>query len=77
MEQVRQMADPVARGRRAAELLELCQQRAVELAKIRRDAVEEARDVLGSYTEVAKALGLSKGRITQIRNAKPSTPSDT
>lgn len=69
LEHVRQEPDPIKRGRIATELLDQYQQRSAELAQIRREAIEEARDVLGNYTEVAKALGLTKGRITQIRNA--------
>lgn len=64
--------DPVRRGRRATDLLATYQQRSVELARVRRAAVEEARDQLGgSYTEVARAFGLTKGRITQIRSSAP------
>jgi hypothetical protein len=71
-EALRTEADPVRRGRRATELLARYQQRSVELARLRRAAIEEARDQLGgSYTEVAKAFGLTKGRITQIRNSAP------
>ena len=71
-ETLRRDPDPVRRGRRATELLAAYQQRSVELARIRRAAVEEARDQLGgSYTEVARAFGLTKGRITQIRNTAP------
>lgn len=69
---LRSEPDPVRRGRRATDLLATYQQRSVELARIRRAAVEEARDQLGgSYTEVARAFGLTKGRITQIRNTAP------
>ncbi|MBP2369719.1 hypothetical protein [Pseudonocardia parietis] len=65
-------SDPVRRGRWATDLLATYQQRSVELARIRRAAVEEARDQLGgSYTEVARAFGLTKGRITQIRSSAP------
>ncbi|ODU03202.1 MAG: hypothetical protein ABS81_15040 [Pseudonocardia sp. SCN 72-86] len=71
-ERLRREPDPVRRGRRATELLATYQQRSVELARLRRAAIEEARDQLGgSYTEVAKAFGLTKGRITQIRNSAP------
>jgi hypothetical protein len=71
-ETLRRDPDPVRRGRRATELLARYQQRSVELARVRRAAIEEARDRLGgSYTEVARAFGLTKGRITQIRNAAP------
>jgi hypothetical protein len=71
-EELRREPDPVARGRRATELLASYQQRSVELARIRRAAIEEARDQLGgSYTEVARAFGVTKGRITQIRSGAP------
>ena len=64
--------DPVRRGRRATDLLATYQQRSVELARVRRAAIEEARDQLGgSYSEVARAFGLTKGRITQIRSSAP------
>ncbi|WP_214370901.1 hypothetical protein [Pseudonocardia sp. H11422] len=72
-EALRTEPDPVTRGRRATELLARYQQRSVELSRLRRAAIEEARDQLGgSYTEVARAFGLTKGRITQIRNAPPA-----
>lgn len=71
-EAIRRDPDPVRRGRRATELLGVYQQRSTELARLRRAAIEEARGRLGgSYTEVARAFGLSKGRITQIRTAAP------
>jgi hypothetical protein len=71
-ELLRRERDPVARGRRATELMVVYQQRSTELARIRRAAIEEARDQLGgSYTEVARAFGLTKGRITQIRSGAP------
>lgn len=70
---LRREPDPIIRGRRATELLALYQQRTTELARLRRAAIEEARDQLGgSYTEVAKAFGLTKGRITQIRQTAPA-----
>lgn len=71
-ELLRREPDPLVRGRRATQLMATYQQRSVELARIRRAAIEEARDRLGgSYTEVARAFGLTKGRITQIRNSAP------
>lgn len=71
-EALRREPDPLARGRRATQLMATYQQRSVELARVRRAAIEEARDRLGgSYTEVARAFGLTKGRITQIRNSAP------
>lgn len=71
-EAVRREPDPVERGRRATRLLAIYQQRATELARLRRVAVDEARDRLGgSYADVASAFGLTKGRITQIRHSAP------
>ncbi|MEJ3652531.1 helix-turn-helix transcriptional regulator [Actinomycetes bacterium KLBMP 9759] len=71
-ETLRREPDPVRRGRRATELLAAYQQRSVELARLRRAAIEEAREQLGgSYTEVARAFGLTKGRIAQIRSGAP------
>lgn len=71
-EAVRREPDPLRRGRRATELLAQYQQRSTELARIRRVAIEEARDLFGgSYVDVARAFGLTKGRITQIRNTAP------
>lgn len=72
-ENVRRDPDPIRRGQRASVLLTQYQQRANELARLRRAAIEEAHRVGGmSYTEIATALGLSKGRITQIRTGAPA-----
>jgi hypothetical protein len=49
------------------------QQRATELARLRREAIEEAHRNQGlTYTEIATALGITKGRVTQIRSGAPS-----
>ncbi|MGH3290378.1 MAG: hypothetical protein ACRDP7_01060, partial [Trebonia sp.] len=69
---VRRDPDPVRRGRRATELLAIYQQRAAELARLRRVAVEDAHRELGlSYTQIAAAMGLTKGRVSQIRGTAP------
>lgn len=69
---VRHDPDPVSRGRRATDLLAVYQQRSAELARLRRVAIDQARDLLGgSYVDVARAFGLTKGRITQIRQTAP------
>lgn len=71
-EQVRADPDPISRGRRATELLGIYQQRATELARLRKRAIEEAHRQQGmSYTEIAGLLGISKGRVTQIRADAP------
>ena len=67
---VRGDPDPVRRGQRATRLLTIYQQRAAELARLRKAAIEEAHRERGmSYTEIAQALGITKGRITQIRGS--------
>jgi len=69
---VRRDPDPVRRGRRATELLAVYQQRAAELARLRKAAVEDAHRDLGmSYTQIAAAMGLTKGRVSQIRGTAP------
>jgi hypothetical protein len=68
---IRRDPDPVRRGRRATRLLALYQQRATELARLRKAAIDEARDRGMNYTEVAEAFGLTKARITQIRSSAP------
>lgn len=71
-ESVRRDSDPIRRGQRATSLLTLYQQRATELARLRKAAIEEAHTEGGmSYTAIAEALGLTKGRITQIRSTAP------
>ena len=71
-ESVRRDPDPVRRGQRASSLLAHYQQRATELARLRKAAIEEAHRERGmSYTEIAAALGITKGRITQIRSSAP------
>jgi hypothetical protein len=71
-DRVRAEADPLVQARLATDLLAEYQQRSVELARLRRDAIERAAAQDGmTYTAVAAALGLSKGRITQIRQTAP------
>ncbi|MFC3892101.1 helix-turn-helix domain-containing protein [Lentzea rhizosphaerae] len=71
-ESVRSDPDPIRRGKRAGELITLYQQRSVELARLRKAAIEEARRAGDmSYTEIAAALGITKGRVTQIRGSAP------
>ena len=69
---VREEPDPLLRARRATALMNDFQQQSVELARLRREAIEEAARTRGlSFTQVAHELGLSKGRITQIRQTAP------
>lgn len=63
--------DPLRRARRAGELSEAYRQRQHELARVRRVAIDQANAQGMSYTEIAAAFGVSKGRISQIRSSAP------
>lgn len=72
-DEVRRDPDPIRRGRRATALMSIYQQRAAELARLRREAIEEAHQTQGlTFTEIAAALGITKGRVTQIRSGAPA-----
>ena len=72
-DEVRREPDPLTRGRRATELLTVYQQRSAELARLRREAIDAAHRDLGmSFTQIAEAMGVTKGRITQIRGSAPA-----
>ena len=68
-EAVRSDPDPLRRGRRASSLMVIYQQRATELARLRKAAIQEAKQSGMTYTDIAEALGISKGRITQIKQS--------
>lgn len=70
-EKVRNDPDPIRRGQRATDLITTYQQRATELARLRKEAIEEAHRNGLSYTEIAAKLGVTKGRISQIRSTAP------
>lgn len=69
---MRREADPLRRGRMATELLAVYQQRAIELARLRREALDRLRADRGlSFSAVAAEFGLSKARVGQISQAGP------
>lgn len=66
------MADAGQRGRRATELIEQYDSARVELARIRREAVDQLIRAGVSQNDVAAKFGLTKGRISQIKKAGPA-----
>ncbi len=63
----------MAQARAATNLINVYQQRSVELARLRKEAIERASTQTGmTLAAIAKRLGLSKGRITQIRQSAPA-----
>jgi len=72
-ERVRREPDPVRQARMAGELITLYQQRSVELARLRREAINRAAEEKGiSFSAIAAELGLTRGRISQIRQTAPT-----
>ncbi|WP_405149935.1 sigma-70 family RNA polymerase sigma factor [Nocardia salmonicida] len=70
---IRNDPDPIRRGLRAGELIAVYQQRSTELARLRKAAIEQANRDLGlSFSEIGERLGLTKGRISQIRTSAPA-----
>lgn len=64
---VQQESDPVRQARMAGELLEVYRLRSLALGRLRAEAIERAvRDSDMTYADVAKAIGLTRGRISQI-----------
>ncbi|MFI2102814.1 hypothetical protein ACH436_05945 [Isoptericola sp. NPDC019693] len=69
---IRREPDPIRQAQRASALQTVYQQRSTELGRLRRAAMERAHLEAGlSYTDVAKALGITKGRVTQLRSSAP------
>ncbi|MFE3195858.1 sigma factor-like helix-turn-helix DNA-binding protein [Nocardia sp. NPDC059240] len=71
LDQLRDDPDPLRRAKLATELMNVYQQRAAELALMRKEAIEEAHDMGLEYQEIAARLGITKGRISQIRSTAP------
>lgn len=64
---IRNDPDPVRRARRLTEALTRLKQEEIELGRLRRVAIEEAASSGLSYSEVARQVGVSRGRVSQIR----------
>lgn len=70
-EQIRTEKDPLRQAQRATELIDVYKNRSAELARLRKAAIDRAYADGRSYTDIAKASGVTKGRITQIRKSAP------
>ncbi|MGW4739144.1 GntR family transcriptional regulator [Nocardia xishanensis] len=68
------VSDPIQRARIAGELVTAYQLRIAELGTIRQTAIEEAHQRGLAFAEIADMLGLSRGRISQLRSRAPHTP---
>lgn len=73
-EAVRREPDPLEQARMAGDLMSLYRQRGYELARIRRDAINRVVGQRGgTFSAVGAELGLTRGRISQIRKDAPAT----
>ena len=66
-----ELPDPVERAKRAGDLLTRYQTVVTELSRIRREAVEELRAMGMTQAEMAAALGMTRGRISQLVTTGP------
>jgi hypothetical protein len=66
-----ELEDPALRAKRASELIIQHQARMTELARIRREAIDDMRDTGMSQAEIAKSLGMTRGRVAQLVSAGP------
>lgn len=69
--EVRRVKDPLTRAKLASRTITESQQVEIELARLRREAIEEAAAGGHSYTAIADEIGLSRGRVSQIRSDGP------
>jgi hypothetical protein len=71
-ERVQREPDPLRQAQLAGELIAVYQQRSVELARLRKAAINRARLEKGlNFAAIAQRLNLTRGRITQIRQTAP------
>ncbi|MBW0008925.1 MAG: transcriptional regulator [Pseudonocardiales bacterium] len=66
-----ELPDPVERAKRTGDLLTRYQTVVTELSRIRREAVEELRATGMTQAEMAAALGMTRGRISQLVTTGP------
>ncbi|WP_200258821.1 sigma-70 region 4 domain-containing protein [Streptomyces sp. HSG2] len=71
MREVSGIVDPVDRARAAIDLMARYQSHVNELSRVRREAIEEAQAAGMTQAEIAKRLGVSRGRVGQLASAGP------
>ena len=71
IERVRSEPNPIRRARLAGEVMVELQQAELEVSRLRRQAIEDAAATGLSYSEVARQVGLTRGRVSQIRSDGP------
>lgn len=72
IDEVRTETDPVEQARKATELLQLYEVRTRALVALRKRAIDRAEHAGMKRTQIAKGMGVTKARITQIMEDAPS-----
>jgi DNA-binding GntR family transcriptional regulator len=67
LHQIAAVADPIERARVVGRVMAEQQRTVSELARIRRDAIAEARTAGMRQDEIARRLGVSPGRVSQMK----------
>ncbi|WP_084959479.1 UTRA domain-containing protein [Thermoactinospora rubra] len=73
LREVAEIGDPLERARVLSRLMAEQQGLATEAARMRRQAIAEAREAGMSLEEIARRLGVSPGRVSQMREG-PAAP---
>lgn len=66
------MGDPFETLRAATERMAIAQQEVTELARLRRQVIQDLHDKGLSYAQIAEKAGLTRGRIHQLRHSGPA-----
>ncbi len=74
LQRIAAIGDPYAQLRAVTQRLAELQQEVKELAQLRRHVVEQLHAQGLSYSQIARAAGLSRGRIGQLRQHGVSKP---
>lgn len=69
LEQITAIADPIERARAISRAIAAEQRMVTELARLRREAIAEAQSRGMRQDEIARLLGVSPGRVSQMRPA--------
>lgn len=74
LQQIAATTDPIERARLISRAMTQQQGLVAELARMRRHAIAQARDSGITQDDIAKALGVTPGRISQMRKAPAQAP---
>ncbi|MCW3815706.1 sigma-70 family RNA polymerase sigma factor [Micromonospora sp. DR5-3] len=72
VERIAAIRDPFELLREATARMSAAQEEVTELARLRRRVIQELHDKGMSFADIAQQVGLSRGRIHQIRHAGPA-----